>query len=148
MNKAVFLLSFILLVCSSTAWGEQSETFGNYTVHYNAFTTDNLTPDVAGHYNITRSKSRVLLNITVLKNDETDSLLGTPVKAKITGNVKNLSEQLRELEFREIMENDATYYIAVTPISHEEVLIFTLNITPEGTEKTHQLSFQQKFFSN
>ncbi|MEJ2094096.1 MAG: DUF4426 domain-containing protein, partial [Gammaproteobacteria bacterium] len=88
MNKAVFLLSFILLVCSSTAWGEQSETFGNYTVHYNAFTTDNLTPDVAGHYNITRSKSRVLLNITVLKNDETESLLGTPVKAKITGTVK------------------------------------------------------------
>ncbi len=147
MSKAVYLTAVLLLVASPFAAAEQSKAFGNYTVHYNALRTDNLTPSVAGLYNITRSKNRALINISVIKNEGDNTLIGDPVKANISGTVKNLSEQLRELNLKEISENNAIYYIAETPINNEEVLKFSLDITPEGADTTYNLSFQQQFFT-
>ena len=57
------LLAGILVVACVAAMparAEQSATFGDYTVHYVAFTTDILTPEVAKSYKIQRSKNRVL----------------------------------------------------------------------------------------
>ena len=147
MSKTVLLTAILLLVTSPFTLAEQSRDFGDYTVHYNAFRTDTLTPSVAGLYNITRSKNRALVNISVIKHDSENSLIGNPVRASITGTVKNLSEQLRDLNMKEISEKDAVYYIAETPINNEEVLKFSLNIKPEGTDTTYRLTFQQQFFT-
>ena len=45
---------------------ENSQSFGNLEVHYNALRTDELTPDVARAYGIERSGNRVLLNVSLL----------------------------------------------------------------------------------
>lgn len=125
---------------------EQSINFGDYTVHYNAFTTDQLTPEVAKQYRIPRSKNRVMVNISVLKKG--NGVLGTPVKARIVGEAKNLSEQLRELQLREVIEDKAIYYIAETPVNNEEILKFNFRITPEEGPVFYQLSFQKQFYTN
>ena len=83
-----------------TSPAEQSQTFGDYTIHYNAFTTDILEPSVARIYKIPRSKNRVLLNISVLK--KVMGTTGQPVTAKIQATATNLSAQVKTLEMREI----------------------------------------------
>ena len=139
-------LFLLLLLLPLDAAAEQSKTFGDYTIHYSAFTTDYLTPEVARLYRIPRSKNRALVNISVLKKDS--GYLGNPVRAKVEGEAKNLSEQLRELNIREINEDDAVYYIAETQINNEETLRFDFRITPEGESDTYSLSFQEKFYTD
>ena len=125
---------------------EQSKDFGNYTVHYSTFTSDNLTPSIAKQYNIPRSKKRALLNISVLKKTADGS--SKPTKAIIQGTATNLSQQLRELEPREISEKGAIYYIAETPVDNAEILKYKLEITPQGEKTTYTLSFQEQFYTN
>jgi hypothetical protein len=137
---ALFLLAIPL-----TAQAEQAKEFGDYTVHYSAFTTDNLTPSVARTYNIPRSKKRVLLNISVLKKTADGS--SKPSRATIKGTTTNLIQQLRELSPREISEKGAIYYIAETPVDNAETLKYSLEITPEGETITYKFSFQQQFYT-
>lgn len=138
--------ALLSLLVSPTIQAEQSKVFGSYTVHYSAFTTDNLTSSVAKLYNIPRSKKRALLNISVLKKTADGS--SKPTRAIIKGTATNLSQQLRELEPREISEKGAIYYIAETPVDNAEILKYRLEITPQGEKTTYTLTFQQQFYTN
>jgi hypothetical protein len=125
---------------------EQSKDFGNYTVHYSAFTSDNLTPSIAKQYNIPRSKKRALLNVSILK--KTADGTSRPTRAIVKGTTTNLSQQLRELDPREISEKGAIYYIAETPVDNAETLKYNLEITPEGESTTYTLTFQEQFYTD
>jgi len=138
--------ALLSLLISPATQAEQSKVFGDYTVHYSAFTTDNLTPSIAKQYNIPRSKKRALLNISVLK--KTADGTSKPTKAIIKGTTTNLSQQLRELEPREISEKGAIYYIAETPVDNAEILKYRLEITPQGEKTTYTLSFQEQFYTD
>lgn len=138
--------ALLSLLVSPTIQAEQSKVFGSYTVHYSAFTTDNLTSSVAKLYNIPRSKKRALLNISVLKKTADGS--SKPTRVIIKGTATNLSQQLRELEPREISEKGAIYYIAETPVDNAEILKYRLEITPQGEKTTYTLTFQQQFYTD
>ena len=146
MTKRFFIVFIAAVALPVIAFAEQSETFGDYTVHYSAFTTDTLTPAVAKLYQIPRSKNRAMVNISVLKN-ETGAMIGKPVKAKVEGTATNLSQQLRELQIREINEQEAVYYIAETTINDKETLKYNFEITPEGATAPYKLSFQEQFYT-
>ena len=138
--------STLLVAASLPANAEQAKVFGDYTVHYSAFSTDILTPEVAKSYQIPRSKNRALLNISVLKK-----LMGTtgqPVKADVKATATNLSAQLRELDVRELAEHGAVYYIAQTTVANEETLRYEISITPEGESAAFTFSFDQQFFTD
>jgi len=139
------LLMFALLGFAAAASAEHSRVFGDYVVHYNAFRSDTLSPEIAKAYNLTRRNNRIIINITVLKKvlDTT----GKPVPATVTGNASNLTGQLKNLEFREIKEGTAIYYIAEQKVSDGEFLKFKLNITPEGEEGPARLQFSKRFFT-
>ncbi len=138
--------ALILLAMPLTAQAEQSKVFGDYTVHYSAFTTDNLTPSIARAYNIPRSKKRALLNISVLKKTADGS--SKPTRVTIKGTATDLSQQLRELSLREISEKGAIYYIAETSVVNAETLKYNLEISPEGETITYKLSFQKQFYTD
>ena len=140
------ILGILVMIVPLTSPAEQSQTFGDYTIHYNAFTTDILEPSVARVYKIPRSKNRVLLNVSVLK--KVMGTTGQPVRAKIQATATNLSAQVKTLEMREIRDKGAFYYIAETPVSNEETLKFTLHITPDDTHETHTIIFQEQFFTD
>ena len=124
---------------------EQFKSFGDYTVHFSAFTTDILTPEVARSYKIQRSKNRALLNVSVLK--KVMNTAGSPVKAKVEATATNLNAQLRELEVRELSDHGAVYYIAETPVNNRETLNYTLTILPEGEQESFGFTFAQQFFT-
>ena len=60
MNRLTFfpLLLALTLLSPLSAFSENSTTAGGYTVHYNAFTTSTLTPEVAKAYDRPVSTSR------------------------------------------------------------------------------------------
>ena len=139
----LLLATLFSLTMPLNAQAEQPGNFGDYTVHYTAFTTDNLTPSAARAYNITRSKKRALLNVSILKKTANGS--SRPTRASIKGTTTSLSQQLKELSLREISEKGTIYYIAETPVVDAEILKYSLEITPEGETTAYRLSFQEQF---
>jgi hypothetical protein len=141
----VIALSLFFSSFSTSLWAEQSKTFSDYVVYYNAFSTDMLQPPVAKQYGIKRSKNRAMFNISVQK--KIMNTAGQPVAAKITGHAINLNAQTKTLKPRKIVEGTAIYYIGELPVTHREVLDFEFNITPEGEKIPFSLKFRQQFFT-
>ena len=126
--------------------GPKFQTFGEYTVHYNAFTSDSLQPSMAKAYGITRSKNRGLVSISILK--KTLSPLGTPVKAQVSAEANNLTGQWKKIPIREIVDGGAVYYISEFRVAHKEVLTFKVTAKPEGSDQELNFKFQQQFYTH
>ena len=134
---------FTLLIIGSNAYAESSQDFGDYVIHYNAFRSDVLSADMAKAYNLTRRNNRLILNIAVLK--KVLNTTGTPTAAKVTGHIKNLLGQMENIEFREIKEGTAIYYLAESQFSEGEMLKFELKIIPEGSTRATDIKFEKRF---
>jgi hypothetical protein len=117
----------------------------NYVLHYNAFTTDQLAADVARNYGITRSKSRAMLNISVLQTQPGGA--NKAVKAKVAVQTTNLENQTKSLTLREIVEGDgeAIYYVGDTTVANGETLVFDIQATPEGGTPSPRVKFRRHF---
>ncbi|CAG0942474.1 hypothetical protein GPROT2_01739 [Gammaproteobacteria bacterium] len=124
--------------------GAASKDFGDYVVHFSALSTDQLTPEVARTYGITRSRNRALLNVSVLKKAE--GTLGKPVTARVTALVANDTGQVKDSTVREIREGEAVYYIADYAVSNGETLVFNVEVVPEGATAALPLRFTQTFY--
>lgn len=142
----VLALVSCMTLFSATANAENSKEFGDYVIHYNAFRSDTLSAEIAKSYNLTRRNNRLILNIAVLK--KVMNTTGKPTAATISGHVSNLTGQLKKLEFREIKEGNAIYYLAESKFTDGEFLKFELKITPEGEEQAARLKFDKRFFTN
>lgn len=144
--RITLFLSLFLSISffSSSASAESSTTFGAYTIHFNAIQTDILDPKIAKNYDIKRSSKRGLLNIAIRKNQQ-PTALGTPSAATVASHWSNLSGQMGSIEMREIREKDAIYYIGEFAVRNEEVLTFSIIVTPEGTYSGKNISFRKQF---
>lgn len=126
-----------------------TEDVGDYLVHYNALSTDQLAPVVASAYNVVRSRNRALLNIAVTRKE--DGTTGVPVEARVNIDAANLSGQVKNVKVRKVTEDgdpQAIYYIAEINVADGEMLIFDVKVTPEGHGKTYTVHFKQQFFAN
>jgi len=139
------ILFTLLLSLAFNAQAEKSMKFGDYIVHYNAFRSDQLTPDIAKAYGLTRRNNRMVLNITVQKLADGGKTI--PVKANVRGFASNLSSQVKNLEFKEIYDGDAIYYLSQLQVSNRETLKFEVKATPEGAGITANIKFKQQFFT-
>lgn len=138
------LLAMLLTALNVAA--EQSVTSGDYTLHYSAFTTDTLQPEIAKAYQIKRSNKTGLVNITVLK--KVMGTTGQPVRAAVTATATNLHDQVQDLSLRELVDHGAIYYLADFPVSNEETLKFHVEARPEGAAETISADFDQEFYTN
>ncbi|ODP96057.1 MULTISPECIES: DUF4426 domain-containing protein [Salinivibrio] len=137
----VMLVSFLSLF-SLSAWSGQYKEVGELEVHYNTISTTFLTPEIAKQYDITRSGYRGLVNIAVLDKMQ----LGKPaVSATLTGSVKNLVGNSRELDFKEIREGEAIYYIATFAADDEETYQFHIELNAQGN-RSATLDYRYKFY--
>lgn len=140
MKKWITIAMFALLTLPAHA--AQFKTIKNSEIHYSAFNSVILTPEVATQYKLKRNGYSAILNISVLDT----SKLGKPaVDATITGSSKNLIGQTRQLNFRQVKEGDAIYYLAEFPITNEENLTFNIDIDA-GNTGSGPISFNQKFY--
>jgi hypothetical protein len=146
MNVLLKSLILFTALTSSSAFAQQAQEFGDFTIHYNALRSSMITPEVAKAYDIRRSDSRALINISVLKNTENQTT--NAVKASVTTSGRNLTGQTRKVEMREINEGDgAIYYIGELSVRNMETFDFTVLVTPEGQSKPYELKFRQQFYT-
>jgi uncharacterized protein DUF4426 len=162
-NTAIFACLFIPLIllsaCEQQTGSSQSNVdrivfdanvhdmdFGNYVIHVNAITTDQLPTEIARGYKISRSKNRAMINITVREKQANQQI---PVTATVNVAAKNLSNQLKNVKIREIKDSDpiAIYYIGELAVSNEEIIVFDVDVTPTGTSEALLLSYRQQFFT-
>ena len=129
-----------LFCFSGTGMAAQFQSYANLEVHYIALTSTFLQPDIAQRYAIKRSKYNAIINISVLDKDAGNKA----VSAEIRGTGQNLLGQSHDLNFIEIKEGKAVYYIADYPFSNEEIVNFSITI--KAQDKTNTLKFQHKFY--
>ena len=145
-KKNIILVLFsLMLILSGAASAENSQDFGDYVVHFNALNTNHLPPGATREYGIKRSKNRGMMNIAVL--NKIMGTAGKPVAADVSAEASNLTGQKRDVKLREVREGTAIYYIGDFPITHEEVLRFTVTLKPEGQADTYEVKFKQQFFT-
>ncbi len=141
LHRIAVLSATLLLVTgmSLPAVAEQMRRIGDFRAHYSLVPTLFLNPEVAAGYDITRSRDRALLTVSILDAD------GAPVTAKVQGRVKDLLGAQQALAFEEVREGTAVYYLATIRHSDRDVLRFDIRITtPDGAD--HELVFQQKMY--
>ncbi len=143
-SKATLAATLVFSLCITgikLAHAEQMQEFDAWQVHYVVIPTTFLLPEVAEQYNITRGKDRALINVSLIHN--TDG----PSTATASGEVINLLSQRQQLEFREVREGDAIYYLADLKHTDRDLLRFELQVsTPEG--RMLPVKFQQKMYAD
>ncbi len=146
MKRLMKILILLVALTSLPALAQQAMEFDHYIVHYNAFSSSMIAPEVAKAYGIRRSDSRALINIAVMMKDDDETT--SPVKAKVTATGRNLTGQTRNIDMREIDEGDeAVYYIGELSVRNRETFDFTVLVTPKGNNKPYTLKFRQQFFT-
>lgn len=136
MHKLVTLAAALLFSLSAAA--EQKITSGALDIHYIVFNSSFLQPAIAKASGLERGKDIAVLNVSPLRD-------GKGEKSTVSGAVTNLLGQTRTLNFREIDEGEAVYYIAQFPIDGREILKIAVDLV-DSEGKNHSLKFNQEVF--
>lgn len=142
------MLSLAMLAVPAHAdRGEKKQVFGDYEIHYIGLNSSFLTPDVAEAYGIPRSRSLGFLNISILKKTDQQGVMAS-LTGSVKGTMKNLIGQKKELEFREVVERDAVYYISTFRFDQADVYKIELAVQPNGETRTFDVKFDQRFYED
>ncbi|HCP98171.1 MAG TPA: DUF4426 domain-containing protein, partial [Pseudoalteromonas sp.] len=110
------LIKFCFIACLALAFnahsaqeqGAQYKELGPWQVHYIAFPSTFIQPQIAKAYDLERSGYKGIVNISILKNDADKAAQ----KATLQGTAKNLLGNKQTLNFKEVVEGDSIYYLA------------------------------------
>lgn len=131
---------FILILFSFNSNAEQKFTKGNWDIHYIAFPSSFIQPEIAKQYQLQRSKYLSIINISVLDNTNDDKAQNVYV----SGKAETLLGQSSELDFVKVTEGEATYYLAQLNYHDREVYKFKIDI--QQGERTETINFTQMFY--
>ncbi|MEH6394058.1 MULTISPECIES: DUF4426 domain-containing protein [Pseudoalteromonas] len=145
MKKIVSILFFALAGITFSAHSEQMQgaqykELGPWQVHYIAFPSTFIQPQIAKAYDLERSGYKGIVNISILKND-TDATAQTAI---LKGTARNLLGNKQTLDFKEVIEGESIYYLAQVDFTNEEILRFDVEI--QQGNQFQKLQFQQKFY--
>ena len=108
---ALFILAFVTAcggpgedadIPEAEPAGETMKNIGGYVVHFSAQSTDQLSPEIARAYNIVRSKNRAMLNVSVIRESDNES-----VEADVQVKTVNLTGQLKNVAMRKVPDQEA-----------------------------------------
>ncbi len=128
------------LFLATVGSAEQMRKFGEHEVHYIVIPSLFLQADIAHRHGLRRGKGLSIVNISVLDP------AGKGTVSQISGHSRNLLEQRTALQFQEVREGGAVYYLADVRHTDQEVLRFNLRIQPTGAE-AFALAFQQRLYA-
>lgn len=145
MRNAWFLIIVLASLFAATpTLAEQSKRLGPWEVHYNAFNSTLLRPEMAQQYDLERNAYLATLNIAVLSATET----GKPAqRVNVSGYTMNPLSMQSRLNFREIVEGDAVYYLTQVEFTANERLRFFITIEDDSGQ-VQELRFNQEFWVN
>ncbi|WP_299568258.1 DUF4426 domain-containing protein [uncultured Shewanella sp.] len=144
-RNIIFNLVIVLglsLGLANNALAEQKQQVGNFDIHYMALSSTFITPSIAKTYGIERSNYNGIVNIAVLDTSKEGT---PPVAIEISGVANNLLDARMTLDFKEIREGKAIYYIAQVPYRDDQEINFTIAVK-HGNQLNTSLKFKQKFY--
>ena len=136
-------LWFFCVISTVQAQENTSYEMENYIVYYNVFNSSMITPEIARAHNLIRAKDRVYLNVALVKKTG-----GNAIPAIISGQHRNLIQQKFELEFIEIKEATATYYLAPIRFNNEEILHIDITASPVDKSETASFTITKKLYQD
>jgi hypothetical protein len=140
--SARVVLILAAMLCTGVAQAQQSEIFGPYELHYSVVNSTFLAPEVAATYGIVRGDKRAILNLAVR---EEMAPPGETLNMQLKGRTWDLI-QSQTLDFLEIREGKAVYYIAEFKFINEEWRFFEVDFRPEGADKTYTFKFKHQLY--
>lgn len=147
-NVAFFNVIVALLMSLSTLSHAESFTEDDrYIVHYNAFNSSVVTPEVAKAHNLVRSSQRGMVNITVQRKRGAGQL-PVNITAFLDGRVKHLNGTEVPLDFTQINEGDVVYYIGDFLIANGQPLTFDIDVKPAADHSGFHLKFSQTLYAD
>lgn len=145
INYWLAIAALMLTTCQlANAQSNAYEEFGNYRVFYSVFNSTFLQPDIAELHGFSRASNRALINIALIHSSDEGDSLGLP--ARVEGSAQNLIMQNKPLNFVEIRDGDAVYYLASFSFNNEEPLHFTVTVDHEGTATPHEVKFTKTLY--
>ena len=138
------LLILIAMLCGAGAQAQQSEIFGPYELHYSVVNSTFLAPEVAATYGIVRGNKRAILTLAVR---EEMAPAGETLSMLLQGRTWDLIQN-QFLEFQEIREGPAIYYIAEFRFINEEWRFFEVDFRPSGGNETYTFKFKHQLYVN
>ena len=146
MNRVITALLAIAVLQVFPASAQQSKMFGPYELHYSVVNTTFIEPKVAATYGITRGKDRAILNLSVREKLAGGSEVGQPMQLK--GTTWDLLQKQEQLDFTEVKEGPATYYIAQVKFLNEEFRFFEVYFRPEGATETYTFKLKHQMYED
>ncbi|MBL6695705.1 MAG: DUF4426 domain-containing protein [Luminiphilus sp.] len=141
MKRLVLFAAYFALM-AGTATAQQSERFDRFELHRSVVYTTFLTPEIAAEYGIARGKYKAILTLSV-RDVEAGETAGRPMT--ITGQTWDLMRG-DPLEFKEIREGPATYYIADFEFIDREWRFFEFDFLPEGSDTSYHHKFKTQLW--
>jgi hypothetical protein len=110
-----------------------------YQVHYTSFKSTIIPVEVAAAHHIVRSDNRVITNVSVRRS-------GSPARAAVEGTATDLLNQSMRLEFHEVDEADAVYYLASQVVDERDTVRYEISVRPGDSGETCTVKFVRDYF--
>ena len=142
MKTIAALLSSLLLVSAAALAQEKAfKEFNDYHIHYSAFNSSFVSPEIASVYDISRGEDKGLVNIALVPEGA-----DAGKTALVRGTVTDLLQRQQTLEFKEIRDGEAVYYLAPFQFENEDPLTFKVSVRPADSTEVYDFSFQRTFY--
>lgn len=117
---------------------------GEYELFYSAFNTSFISPDVAQAAGIVRGKNKGLVNISVVRYENSERI---PVVVQaIRGEAYDLIYR-NALQFKPVSEPGAQYYLAPFKISSDnEYIQFDIQVDLKALQESVPITFKRRFY--
>lgn len=147
--RQIGLFSCLLLtLLAAQSHAQKSVRFDDYELHFSVVNTTFLDPAIAAQYGITRGERRGIVNIAVRDHDsgKGDGETAT-VPMALSGRTWDLIAE-QPLEFIEVNEGSAVYYIGEFKFINREWRWFELSFRPEGADRSYTHKFKHQLYIN
>ena len=136
--------ALLLAVLALPANAQQSQTFGPYELYYSVVNTTFIEPKVAAAYGIIRGEDRAILNLSVREQLAEGGDSARPMQ--LAGKTWDLLQKTIELDFQEVREGPAIYYIAELEFMDREWRHFQVHFRPEGAQETYTFKLKHQMY--
>ncbi len=140
LTTLTFVLAVMLLPATASAQAREQQ-FGAYTVRSSTVGSENLSAETAREHGIERSPTRAVLNVTVTKSGQT-----IPAQVKVTA--RNLTGHNREIGMQQTSANNYVSYTGSYEFVHGEVIDFTIEATPRGSDRRLTLGYRERMWAS
>ena len=145
LQNLLFALLSLFVATSASAQGKTE--FDDFIVYHSAIPSTFISADMAEDYDLVRSRSMGLLNVSVHRKNPDGKAQPDAVGARIEGQMTNSVRQTEPLSFQRVREGDAIYYLAQFQYREGKNLIFEIDATPQGNGNPLSVRFTRELYN-